>query len=415
MTMTELQVLVLDDDPTVRDMTAAMLEELGVASIVTAADGREGLQLLDAALPPPNILICDLTMPGMDGIEFLRHVAARRYRGDVVLLSGVTAGVLKAAERLAAAHDLDVLGVMEKPVELDRLAEVLSRGRRGGKRRAARADLPALSVLELRDGIGNGCVELHYQPKVSLRTGQVAGAECLARWRHAVHGLLPPSAFVETIEQNHLIDAFTVEVFRLAVAQQRVWLDLGISLKVSVNLSMNNLLRVDLPEILLAMTEAAGVSPQGIVLELTESRLVSDLRLSLEVLIRLRLMGFGLSIDDFGTGFSSMEVLKQLPFSELKIDRAFVNGADADPAARAILKSSANLGATLGMNVVAEGVETQSDWNAVADVGCDEVQGYFVARPLAADALRDWLAKREAAGVRAGSLSPTSALSPARP
>lgn len=397
MTLTELHILVLDDDPTVREMTAAMLEELGVPSIITAANGREGLQLLDAASQPPNILICDLTMPGMDGIEFLRHVAARRYRGDVVLLSGVTAGVLKAAERLAAAHDLEVLGVMEKPVELERLAEVLSRGRRHGKRRAARTDLPPLSVQELREGIGEGCVELHYQPKLNLRTGQVAGVECLARWRHPVHGLLPPAAFIETIEQNHLIDAFTLEVFRVAVAQQRVWLDQGISLKTSVNLSMNNLLRVDLPEILLAMTAAAGVSPQAIVLELTESRLVSDLRLSLEVLIRLRLMGFGLSIDDFGTGFSTMEVLKQLPFSELKIDRAFVNGAAADPAARAILKSSASLGTTLEMNVVAEGVETQSDWNAVAEVGCDEVQGYFVARPLAADALRDWLANRQTA------------------
>lgn len=395
MTLAELHILVLDDDPTVREMTAAMLEELGVASVITAADGCEGLQLLDAASPAPNILICDLTMPGMDGIEFLRHVAARRYHGDVVLLSGVTAGVLKAAERLAAAHDLAVLGVMEKPVELDRLAEVLSRSRR--EQRAARTALPHLSVPELRDGIGNACVELHYQPKVSLRTGKVAGVECLARWRHPVHGLLPPAAFIETIEQNHLIDAFTREVFRLAVAQQRVWLGQGIPLKVNVNLSMENLLHVDLPEILLSMAEAAGVSPQGIVLELTESRLLSDLKLSLEVLIRLRLMGFGLSIDDFGTGFSTMETLKQLPFSELKIDRAFVNGAAADPAARAILKSSASLGASLEMNVVAEGVETQSDWDAVAAAGCDEVQGYFVARPLAADALRDWLANRDAA------------------
>lgn len=398
MTLTELHILVLDDDPTVRELTAAMLEELGVASVITAADGREGLQVLDAAAPTPNILICDLTMPGMDGIEFLRHVAARRYRGDVVLLSGVTAGVLKAAERLAAAHDLEVLGVMEKPVELDRLAEVLSRGR--CERRAARADLPRVSVSELRDGIGNGCVELHYQPKVSLRTGRVAGVECLARWRHPVHGLLPPAAFVETIEQNRLIDAFTREVFRLATAQQRIWLDHDMLLKSSVNLSMDNLLRVDLPEILLSMTQTAGVSPQGIVLELTESRLVSDLKLSLEVLIRLRLMGFGLSIDDFGTGFSTMEVLKQLPFSELKIDRAFVSGAAGDPAARAILKSSASLGATLEMNVVAEGVETQSDWDTVAAAGCDEVQGYFVAPPLTADALQDWMAKRETADVR---------------
>lgn len=414
MPLIDFHVLVLDDDPTVREMTAAMLDELGVGSVRTSGDGHDGLRLLDSAAPPLNVLICDLTMPGMDGVEFLRHVAARRYRGDVVLLSGVAASVLKAAERLAAAHDLGVLGVMQKPIELEQLAEVLSRGRRDREHRTVRGDLPALSVPELREGIGQGCVELHYQPKVNLRTGQVVGVECLTRWRHPVHGLLPPGAFIESIEQNDLIDAFTLEVFRVAVAQQRIWLDEGRSLKASVNLSMDNLLRVDLPETLAAMTDSAGVSPQDMVLEMTESRLVSDLKLSLEVLIRLRLMGFGLSIDDFGTGFASMEVLKALPFSELKIDRAFVNGAATDPAARAILKSSATLGAALGMNVVAEGVETQSDWDAVAAVGCDEVQGYFLARPLAAEALRHWLAEREAAAGRAGRVNPDLAIAQLR-
>lgn len=395
MSLKDLHILVLDDDPTVREVTAAMLEELGVGMVSTAADGHEGLRLLDADALPLSILICDLTMPGMDGIEFLRHVAARRYRGDVVLFSGVPACVLKAAERLAAAHDLDVLGVMQKPVALQQLAEVLSRGRRHSERHDARHDLPALSGPELRSGIQNGCIELYYQPKVNLRAERVVGVECLARWRHPVRGMLPPAAFIEAIEQHDLIDAFSLEVFRLAVAQQRVWQDQGHSLKTSVNLSMNNLLQVNLPKTLLALTEAAGVSPRGVVLELTESRLVSDLKLSLEILIRLRLLGFGLSIDDFGTGFASMDVLKQMPFSELKIDRAFVNGAATDPAALAILKSSASLGATLGMNVVAEGVETQSDWDVVAAVGCDEVQGYFLSRPLTAEALRQWLAERQ--------------------
>jgi EAL domain-containing protein (putative c-di-GMP-specific phosphodiesterase class I)/CheY-like chemotaxis protein len=192
------------------------------------------------------------------------------------------------------------------------------------------------------------------------------------------------------IEQHGLIDAFTLAVFRQAVAQQRAWLRQGHAIKLNVNLSMDNLLRVDLPEVLAGIVSEAGLEADNIVLEMTESRLMSNLRLSLDILIRLRLKGFGLSIDDFGTGYSTMENLKQLPFTELKVDRVFVHGADSDPAARAILDSSLRLGRSFGLNLVAEGVETRQDWDLIVASGCDEIQGYYVARPMPAAALLDW-------------------------
>lgn len=397
MPLKEIHVLLLDDDPTIRMLMTAMLEEVGVGSVITAGEGTEGLRLLDESSHHFNMLICDLTMPGMDGIEFLRHVAARSYGGDVLLFSSSPPSVLKAAKRLATQHGINILDVLEKPVDIDRLADALLRGKpRSASQRRSQPDQPSLSLEELREGIPNGCVRLHYQPKISLHDKQIVGVECLARWRHPVRGLLPPALFIAQVEQGGLIDAFTLEVFRIATAQLRVWCDRGLSLRMNINLSMDNLLRVDLPEILEAICHTAGVSPSHIVLEMTESRLISNVKLGLEILIRLRLKGFGLSIDDFGTGFSTMEALKQLPFSELKIDKTFVNGVEEDASTRAILYSSASLGRTLGINVVAEGVETQTDWNVVADAGCDEVQGYFIARPMAATDFENWLAGQRA-------------------
>jgi EAL domain-containing protein (putative c-di-GMP-specific phosphodiesterase class I)/DNA-binding NarL/FixJ family response regulator len=395
MPLKPLNILLLEDDATTRAFMTAMLEGLGASGVQAAADGLDGLRLLDTPGPMPNVLICDLAMPGMDGIEFLRHVASRGFDGEIVLLSGVSTTILKSAERLATEHGLSLLGMLEKPVDLEQLTRILSRC---SQRRAippTGGSLPTLALSELREGLAAGCVEVHYQPKVNLRTGQVIGVECLARWRHPLHGLLPAGAFVPLIEHHGLIDELTLAVFRQAVAQQRAWLDRGRALTFNINLSMDNLLRVDLPETLEAMSHSGGVSPQGIVLEMTESRLMRDLKVSLDVLIRLRLKGFGLSIDDFGTGYSTMEALKQLPFSELKIDRTFVNGADHDAAALAILKSSAGLGQALCLNVVAEGVETQRDWDIVAAANCHEAQGYFIARPQAADAFWHWLGDRE--------------------
>jgi len=393
--MSALGVLLLDDDETTREVLAHQLRDLGVGRVRLAADGQQGLMMLDPETARPNLLICDLAMPGMDGIEFLRHVAGRGYAGAVVLLSGASATILLAAQRLAREHGLDILGTLEKPVEPDALSAVLSLGCRKRPPRPPRAELPVLGERELRDGLAEGHVEVDYQPKMNLLSQRVVGVECLARWRHPEHGLLPPAAFIPLIEELGLVDPFTLEVFRQAVGQQRIWLDWGRKLKLNINVSMDNLLRVDLPERLESLAHSAGILPQGIMLEMTESRLMRDLKLSLDVLIRLRLKGFGLSIDDFGTDYSTMEALKQLPFSELKIDRGFVHGAEHDATARAILESSARLGRMLGMNVVAEGVETQCDWDVVVEAGCDEVQGYFVARPLPAEELWTWLAGRQ--------------------
>ena len=173
------------------------------------------------------------------------------------------------------------------------------------------------------------------------------------------------------------------------------WRADGLDLKIGVNFSVDNLNQLDLPEWIVSVASEEGMDPSKVILEVTESRLMEDVTKPLEILTRLRLKRIGISIDDFGTGFSSMEQLKRIPFEELKIDRAFVFGAAGDPSARAILESSVDLGKRMGMSLVAEGAETQEDWDLVAELGCDMVQGYFVAKPMPGDELPSWIAEWE--------------------
>ncbi|HJV26230.1 MAG TPA: EAL domain-containing protein [Aromatoleum sp.] len=383
-------MLVLDDDETMREIVTELLHRLGITDVLTAANGHEGIALMDTARPVPNLLVCDLNMPGMDGIELLRTIAGRGYEGYVVLLSGASSSILKAAERLAIELGLGFLGVLEKPVTERQLANVLVRSRRSASI-GPRGSPDMLTPDEIRAGIEQGQITLVFQPKVSVADQRVVGVECLSRWRHPERGILPPATFIPVMEQHGLIDSFTLEVFRLAVAQLHTWREAGRRLKLSINLSMDSLRRLDLPEVLESMADAAGVAAHDLILEVTETRLLQDLKLSLDILLRMRLKGFDLSIDDFGTGYSTMESLKDLPFTELKIDRAFVHDAANDPAALAILRSSAALGHTLGLSIVAEGVETDDDWAVVAAAGCEEVQGYVVAKPMGADELPNWI------------------------
>lgn len=387
-----LRVLLVDDDEFVLEFVADMLHALGIENVQRASDGKEALAAIQHKSAPPQLLICDLNMPGMDGIEFLRHLAERGFEGAVILSSGEDKRVVKTVESLVQAHQLRFLDTLKKPIEeaalLAALMPLAGAAPVGGKF----APIQMLSPGEIRTGLDEGYLDVFFQPKVAVKERRVVGAECLARWRHPERGLLSPVTFIAVAEQHGLIDELTVAVFRKAIGYLGEWARQGHALKVAmaVNISMNNLDQLDLPEIFDDIVRQAGVEPGRVTLEITESRLMNDLAKSLEIIARLRLKGFGLSIDDFGTGYSSMEKLKQLPFTELKIDRAFVFGAARDDAARAILESSVRLGQTLNMKIVAEGVETQEDWDLVAKAGCDEVQGFFATRPMPADEFVRW-------------------------
>jgi EAL domain-containing protein (putative c-di-GMP-specific phosphodiesterase class I)/CheY-like chemotaxis protein len=388
----ELNFLVVDDEVFIRKLIIRVLGKMGADGdkISSSENGADALALLDDTPQAPDIILCDLNMPDMDGVSLMRHLATRKFRGGIILVSGEDQRILQAAEDLARAHDLNFLGALAKPVTPEGLQKLIAQYDPQASQRTERAGVE-LSAEDLKTAIDNKDIFVVFQPQVSATTRELMGVETLARWIHAEKGFIGPDIFVHLAEETGLIDDLTELVVDLAVKQGAEWLADGRDIKISVNISVDNLNNLDMPEYLGNKCAEAGMDSRNLVLEVTESRLMEDIVTPLEILTRLRMKGHELSIDDFGTGHASMEQLKRIPFSELKIDRAFVNGAHRDPGALAILKASVDLAKSMNMLIVAEGVEDQDDWDLVERLGCDIVQGYFSAKPMPAADIDGWL------------------------
>jgi EAL domain-containing protein (putative c-di-GMP-specific phosphodiesterase class I) len=303
---------------------------------------------------------------------------------------------------LAAAHDFRLCGAFHKPVQPHQLKQALAAAatqRPVHRSPAPAATMRAFSADELAQAITRGELINHYQPKVDFATGRWVGLETLVRWQHPQHGLVFPDRFIGVAEDNDLIDSLTdVVLFGLngALRQARALQDTGLMLHVSVNVSMDNLKDRSFPDTVARAAAAAGVEPSQLIIEVTESRMMQDPQAALDILTRLRLKRVGVSIDDFGTGHSSLAQLHQIPFDELKIDQSFVHGACRDAALRAILLPSLDMARQLGIKTVAEGVEDVEDWHYLRAQGCTWAQGYFIAKPMSPQALAAWAAEWEA-------------------
>ena len=385
-----MRILVIDDDPFARSMAVKQLAALAIHDVELADSGQAALSRLERGEPGFDALIVDLNMPGMDGVQFLRHLARRRFRGGLLLVSGEDDRILRSVAKLAAAGRLRLLGTLHKPFARERLGQALGALPSFADTNVMQEAGRTYAAQELRDAIAAGQLVNHYQPQVRLGDGGVAGVEALVRWRHPSDGLVFPSAFVPLAEQSGLSDALAHAVLAAALRAARQWREDGLELRVSVNLAMDNLFALDLPETVLSAAVAAGVPVDCVVLEVTESQVTRDLNKLLEVATRLRMKLVGLAIDDFGTGFSSLAQLRDVPFDELKLDRGFVHGASADPALLAILKSTLDMARQLGLRTVAEGVEDRADWDCLRALACDLAQGYLIARPMPADDVPAW-------------------------
>jgi diguanylate cyclase (GGDEF)-like protein len=251
---------------------------------------------------------------------------------------------------------------------------------------------------ELREALGNGELVLHYQPKISVAGGDVTGVEALVRWQHPRHGLLGPTEFLPLAERTGMMGELTRWVVDAALRQARAWQDEGIEVPIAVNLAAANILDAALPDAVGELLAHYGVPGERLTCELSEHTVMADPRRAGEVLDRLRALGVRLSLDDFGTGHSSLAYLKRLPLDELKIDRAFVAGIVGDENDALIVRSTIDLARNLGLEVVAEGVEGADVLQRLRSLRCHEAQGFHLSRPLPPEALVEWLADwREAA------------------
>jgi EAL domain-containing protein (putative c-di-GMP-specific phosphodiesterase class I)/CheY-like chemotaxis protein len=392
-----IRFLVVEDHGFQRWITGNLLESMGAKHVYVAADGRAALEILSEIEPAIDVVISDLDMPGMDGMEFIRHVGESRVPVALIVASALDRSLVASVEAMARAYDVSLLGAMEKPATVKKLAALLAAFVPAKSRAQAHVDL--LPAAEIAEGLRSGQFEPFFQPKVEIVTGRMKGAEANARWRHPERGLISPAAFIPVLESSRLIDTLTETMLKSAAANCRRWREAGCLASVSVNLSLGMLSNTGLADHMKSIVIAEGLEPQHVIFEVTESAAAGDLGKALENLSRLRMKGFGLSIDDYGTGYSSMERLARVPFTELKIDKSFVQNADADPSNRAMLESCLEMAQKLRIDAVAEGVESQAQWNMLRDLRCPLAQGYFIAKPMDSFAFFDWL--REARHITA--------------
>lgn len=387
-----LIVLVIEDHDFQRRTVARMLRSLGALEVLEAGDGKQALAVIRAAAHV-DFVVCDLDMPEMDGMEFIRHLGQAELAVSLIISSAKERVLLDSVEKMARAYGVRLLGVIEKPVTLAGLKELIARHELPKSKVVhASVNAPSFSLEQILHGLQKKQFEPFFQPKAELATGRLVGAEALARWRHPEHGLVAPYAFIALLEQSRNIDELTFAMLEAAADACRTWRERGLELTVSVNLSLASLTDAMLAERITQMVRAARLDPRHMVLEITETAAMTDVAPALENLARLRMRGFGLSIDDYGTGYSSMQQLTRIPFTELKIDQGFVAGCVTNNATRAIVKSSVGMARSMGIKSVAEGVETQADWDALKAAGCDVAQGYFIAKPMDASSFLEFCA-----------------------
>jgi EAL domain-containing protein (putative c-di-GMP-specific phosphodiesterase class I) len=385
------EILVLDDDPFTLKLLARILANLGYNSVTLCESGHAALKHIDNPADRPDMILLDLNMPKMDGIEFVYQLAERHYTGSIILFSGEDEHLLQATEKLILMHGIKIPGSLRKPVSPEKLGALLDKWLalpQAGTQQTVKLH----GADELRAAINNGELLNYYQPKVEPASGRVMGVETLVRWNHPRDGMVLPSEFIGLAETHGLIDELTRVVLTGALAQAKAWQEAGLVLQLAVNVSIDNLASPDFADFIAGLAAKAGVAPRDIVLEVSESHIpMNDMSAPLETLTRLRLKRFRLSIDEFGTGHSSLVQLRGIPFDELKIDQSFVHGAWSNKTVQAKYDASMAIAKQLDMEVVAVGVEDKNDWNNLRRTGCNFAQGYFIAKPMPAADLPGWI------------------------
>jgi EAL domain-containing protein (putative c-di-GMP-specific phosphodiesterase class I)/DNA-binding NarL/FixJ family response regulator len=381
-----LRVLLVEDHAFQRRLGLRLLSDLGLGQAEEAADGFQALQLLRGNEHTPDVILVDLDLPGMDGIEFIGIVAQEKLAKSIAIVSAMEPALLHTVQVMAKASGLRVLGAVEKPLTPGKLTHVLSLYTNQSDEMIGDTVFP-LSLDQIKAALEAGEIYPAFQPQVELANGKVIGVEALARWRKRDGQMVLPSQFIPMMESGSLIEELTNLMLIKSCEWHQRWKAEGYALRVSVNVSAHNLTGPEVADRYEKILREHGMSPSDMIIEITESSVMSDTARGLGMLARLRLKGFGLSVDDFGTGYSSLSQLSQIPFTELKIDYGFVNDSPNQSRKRAVIEASINLAKKLDLNVVAEGVETMEEWQLLAQLGCHFAQGYLIARPVPGDEL----------------------------
>lgn len=383
--------LIIDDEPGVAAIVRDVSLECGYETRILPNGAA-----VDAFASNSDVIVLDLLMPGLDGVDVLRRLAAESSRAQIILMSGMERRLLDSARKVADMQNLNVVGVLQKPFRPGELRKLLTGLGAATAQKGASVSSPEIvvTVEDLARAISEGEIVVHYQPKIAVKDKRWIGVEALARWQHPVYGLLRPDSFIHIAENTRLALPFTYEVARRALADcVMMGKTMGFKGSLAINVPPSALTEVTVPERLVEILEESGFDKAQLLVEITETSIPSLAALSLDIQTRLRMRGIRLSIDDFGTGHSSMERLHDAPFDELKIDMIFVREAEHDPALRLIAESAVTLGHSLDMLVTAEGVESAEALAWLDSIHCDFAQGYYICPPVPLEALSHWARK----------------------
>ncbi|MCX9134877.1 EAL domain-containing response regulator [Aeromonas veronii] len=383
-----LVILIVEDYVLHRTILVGMLKNMGYLHVLEAQDGFDALEVCEHNRI--DILFCDLRLPSMDGMALLRRLSSKEFKGGIILSSVLENDVVDAVLRMGNEYGLQVLGRVDKPTSHEQLQALISRW--APVEDIFREHKPAQHITEvdLNYAIQHGQLEPWFQPKVHFSSGEWTGVEVLARWHHPTYGMISPDVFIPLAEKHGLMHSLTELIIREALSHYHECAKIKSSLNMSLNLSASSLVDKSLSNFLLLHCGLNQINTEQIILEITESAFTEDIGQALEILTRLRMHGFGISIDDFGTGYSSLQQLALLPFTELKLDRSFVDHCHSMTSHMAIVESSIKLANNLGLKTVAEGVEDIETWQRLDKLGCHTCQGFIAGKAMPHHELAIW-------------------------
>lgn len=379
------KILVIEDESGIRDMLVDLLTMMNF-QVVNAADGRSGIEL--AREFQPDLILCDIAMPDLDGFDVLYRLHQELDTAAIPFIF-LTARVEQSDRRQARLLGAD--DYLTKPFSPDELLEAITTRlerystitQASIKRPLGKSAIQMAKEAELQRAIAESELVLYYQPQILLKTGQIVGLEALVRWQHPQRGTIAPSEFISLAEQSGLIIPLGEWALRTACQQLHFWHQIGFTdLKVAVNVSSLQLDQSNFYQQTADILAQTRLDHHFLELELTETAILKNVNASAAKLQALKDCGIQIAVDDFGTGYASLEYLQHLPFDTLKIDRCFVQFLDQNPKNRAIVSALIQMAHNLNLNVIAEGIETEGERNFLKQQGCDEAQGYFYSAPL---------------------------------
>lgn len=405
------KIYIVDDDVQQAHLMQAMAETAQLETTLYTSS----LEFLSTTIKPYDIVILDLQMPEKDGIEIMRELAAQNNKPAFILVSGFDERVLHSARQLAESKQLNVISTLTKPIKakhfITLLTDTFNQCNETCLQQLEKDATPeltnnfsnqpepeqvnnAITIDELKLALRKHQLRVYFQPQVSLKNNSLKGAEVLVRWQHPEKGLLLAEQFIPLAEQHNMMNLLTEDILKLTIKEYHKFTANRLNTKISINLSAQNVTDLAMPEKLARLIKSNHIEPEAIELEISESALMNETSDALDILNRLRMKGFSLSLDDFGSGYSSLVKLYQTPFAELKIDQHFVMRMTKDPDAVAIVRICILLAKELKMQSVAKNVETEEVWEQLKKLGCDTAQGDFIAKPMPVEDFIDWVNNR---------------------